>query len=412
MKGMGKKNVVILGAGFGGITAALTLAKKLKKYPDYELILIDKNPYQLFTPALYEIASVPSGEARGTLLKSAVVIPIEDIVAGKNITFKQGETIGLDKMRPAVVVRNVGALPYNYLLFALGSETNYFNIPGLREHAYPLKQFEDAVHIRNKIETLLKQNRPIEVVVGGAGASGIELVAEFSNFVCTLQKKILQDHPLCRVHLVLVEAAPGILSGFDQTTIQRTQERLKKLGIEVKNNFTITEITPREVRCKDGKDLPYDLFVWTGGVKGNSLFQLLGLPTTPRGNLVVDQYLEVEPRIFAVGDCAGFIDPATGKQLIWNVPVAEEEARLAAKNIIRDIRGKKKIAFRARKRYPFVMTVGQKYALADLIFIRLTGFWGWLIKILVELRYLLKVLPPAKALRRWLHAVKTYISND
>ncbi|QQG45049.1 MAG: NAD(P)/FAD-dependent oxidoreductase [Candidatus Sungiibacteriota bacterium] len=407
-----KQKIVILGAGFGGITAALKLARLIKKYQEYEVVLVDKNYYHLFTPALYEISAIPKEEAHGFKLKSAIVIPVEDIIYGREIKFIQGEIIGLDKIRRAVVVKNAGAVPFEYLLVALGSETNYFNIPGLKENSYPLKGFRDALRIRNKIEALLEQNRPITIVVGGAGSTGIEVIAELSNFICSLQKKLVKNHALCQVRLLVVEASPEIMPGFDNWSIGLVRKRLAKLGIETKTNFTVANVTSQEITGKDNTRLAYDIFIWTGGVTGLSLFKTLGLPLTPKETLAVNQYLEVEPRVFAIGDNAGFINPATGKLLIWNVPVAEAEAKVAVRNIIREISGRKKTAFRPSRKYPFVLTVGKKYAVADLVILRLSGFIGWIIKILVELNYLRKILPLKKAIAHWLRAVKLYRSND
>lgn len=419
---------MIAGAGFGGMTAALKLERQLRNHPDWNIVLIDKNTYQLYTPALYEIAAIPKEEVDPTGLQSAIAIPIADIIAGKKITFVHGEVEHVDREKRSVRIREDHEFQYAFLILALGSETNYFDIPGLREHALPLKRFEDAVRIRNEIERVLMERRELTLVVGGAGATGVELTAEFSNFICYLvmaspdplrsgTERILSGsarrrhslwrrtagslgrNPTCPVRLVLIETSDTVLPGFDRRTRQCASKRLAKLGIEIHTSTRITSVTPKEILTNDTRTIPYDILVWTGGVMGNPSY-------------AVNEFLQINDYAFAVGDAAGFIDAQTGKMLPHSVPVAEAEARAVAKNIVRQIKGKPKIPFRPSKRYPYILAVGRKYAIADLIFVRFRGFAGWCAKLLVELRYLIFILPFPQAIRVWLKSIRVYTSND
>ena len=152
---MPKKRIIIAGAGFGGVTAALTLAKNLGRLArEYEIILLDRHHHQLYTPALYEIAAISSENAPDPALKSATLIPIADIAAGKPITILCDELVGLKAAERKLILQKSGELEYEFLVLALGSETNYFAIPGLKEHSFPLKTCDDAVRLRNKIEDL------------------------------------------------------------------------------------------------------------------------------------------------------------------------------------------------------------------------------------------------------------------
>lgn len=382
---------MIAGAGFGGMTVALKLERQLRNNHDWNIVLIDQNIYQLYTPALYEIAAIPKEEVDQTSVKSIIAIPIADIIAGKKITFAQGELTGFDPEKRLVRIRGDRQFDYAFLILALGSTTNYFDIPGLREHALPLKRFEDAVRIRNKIERTLAQRRELTLVVGGAGASGVELTAELSNFV--------RRNPTCPVRLVLIEASDTILPGFDRRITQCASKRLAKLGIETHTDTRITSVDTKEIMLDNAKTIPYDILVWTGGVTGNPSY-------------AVDEFLQIDDYAFAVGDAAGFIDAQTGKMLPHNVPVAEAEARAVARNILRAIEGRPRIPFRPSKRYPYILAVGRKYAIADLIFVRFHGFAGWCAKLLVELRYLIFILPFPQAIRVWLKSIRVYTSND
>lgn len=411
-----KKNIVILGAGFGGITAVLSLAKKKAALgDDYEIILIDRHHHHLYTPALYEIASIPQENIADIALKTSVLIPLADIAAGKSITVLADEIMGLAPEKQEVLLKNNGVIPYAFCIVALGSETNYFGIPGLQERSFPLKTFDDAVRLRNSIEMLVKKNDGMKIVVGGAGASGVELAAEFVNFICDIKEKILDGKKTCSVEFLLVEASPEILPGFDEKTVRKTKRRLARLGVRVKTSTAISGVEEKEIIFKNGERESYDILCWTGGVAGPAIFSQFGLPLSPKGALEIDDMLRVKGTnnsLFAIGDNALYINPKTGKPLVWNVPVAEAEGRLTVKNILRVIRGEPLKRFVPFKKYPFILAVGKKYAIADLVIIHISGFLGWFLKQLAELRYLLFILPIKKAIITWLRGERYFISND
>lgn len=409
-----KKNIVILGAGFGGITAALSLAKKKRALgAEYNIILVDLHRHQLYTPALYEIASIPRENVSDTSLKSAILIPIADIVGKKPIQFVCDDVISLDRESKKIILKN-GALPYAFLVSALGSETNYFNIPGLKEESFPLKTFDDAMRLRNVIEDWVRKKDTIKIVVGGAGASGVELIAEFVNFVCDIQK-IIDQNSHCKIELLLIEASSDILAGFDEWAVSKTKNRLASLGVRLKTGNRIVSVGKQELNFADGSKESFDILIWAGGVQGPAALGQFGLPLSKKGSLVIDEYLRAgnpEDHIFAIGDNSSIINPKTGKPLIWNVPVAETEGRLVAKNITRAIQGKPLKKFVPLKKYPFILAVGKKYAIADLVIIRIAGRLGWCLKQLVELRYLLHILPIKKVIVTWLRGETYFMSND
>ncbi|MDO8600640.1 MAG: NAD(P)/FAD-dependent oxidoreductase [bacterium] len=411
-----KKNIVIVGAGFGGITVALKLARNMGGLlSDYQIILIDRHHHQLYTPALYEIASIPNENITDVALKTSILIPIADIVAGKPITALTDEIVGLAADTKKVLLKKSGALPYEFLIIALGSETNYFNIPGLTEHSLPLKNFDDALRLRNTIEEKVKKDGHIKIVVGGAGSSGVELIAEFVNFVCAIKEKVLGGKQICNAEFLLVEGTPEILPGFDAWTIKKTKRRLARLGIRIKTSAAISAVEEREIIFKNGERESYDILCWTGGVRGPAIFSQFGFPLSQKGGLEIEETLHIkgaDRSLFAIGDNASFINPKTGKPLVWNVPIAEAEGRVVAQNIIRTIRNEPLRRFVPLKKYPFILAVGKKYAIADLLIIRICGFWGWFLKQLVELRYLLFILPIKKAIRTWLRGEKYFMSND
>lgn len=410
------KHIVIAGAGFGGLHAALILARhRALQNRGYDIVLIDRHHHHLYTPALYEIAAIPSEYANDASLTASVLIPIADVIRTKPIRFISDEIIGRDGAMRRIMLRNGGALSYDYLVLALGSQTNYFDIPGLAAYATPLKTCDDATLLRNRIERALKQKPSLTIIVGGAGASGVEVVAELVNFVCMMKAKIAPESTRCDVAYFLAEASGDILPGFSAWIVARAQRRLERIGVTIKTGAAISSADQDAVTFADGQRQHYDVLIWTGGVKGPAVLGNLHLPLSPKGTLVVGPDLRVQDgggRILAVGDNAWFMDSETQKPLPWSVPVAESQGRHAAREIIRAIRGEKPRPFMPRRRYPFILAVGKKYALADLVCVRLGGFAGWCAKQLVELRYLFFLLPWPRAVALWWRDITMYRSND
>lgn len=407
-----KKNIVIVGAGFGGMTTALCLEKKIKHKEDYSIVLVDKNPYQLYTPALYEIAAIPVERAGDPALKSAVTIPVEKIIRRADIQFMQREVTSIQVPEQSVSFATGETIQFEFLVLALGAETNYFEIPGMKEYGSPLKCFEDALAIRDKIEALLTRKDHLEIIVGGGGATGVEVASELANFICVLQKKIRPRTNLCSVGLTIVEASPHLLPGFDDWAVKHAETKIRTLDIRIETSFPIKEVTPHEVQSKDGRRIPYDILVWTGGVTPSERIKSFSLPLTQKNTFAVNEFLQAEDRIFAIGDNAGVMNPRTGKFLPGLAVVAEREGRLTAINIKRLIEKKAPLPLRPRTSYPYILALGKKYAIANFSFVKFCGILGWCAKIFVELRYLAFVLGIRPALRIWIQHVKLYSTND
>mgnify|MGYP001578274496 FL=1 len=410
------KHIVIVGAGFAGLNTALVLAHSpaLKK-KGYDIILIDRHHHHLYTPALYEIAAIPAEYLNDQSLVSSILIPLRDIIRGRAIRVMTDDLIRRDAEARTVTLRKSGTLPYAYLVLALGAETNYFNIPGLQTHSIPLKTCDDAVLLRNKIETIFRRKSSLSIVVGGGGASGVEVAAELVNFVCLIKEKIMPDRGVCDVSFTLAEASGEILPGFNPWIVALARRRLGRLGVAVAAGVPIASCDAETVTLANGTRLACDILIWTGGVKGPAALADLQLPLSPKGTVSVDPDLRVaggDGTVFAVGDNAWFLHPDTRQPLPWNVPIAESEGRHAGHEIIRAIGGGTARPFRPRRSYPFILAVGRKYALADLVVIRLSGFAGWCAKQLVQLRYFLFLLPWPRGIALWWKNIQMYQSND
>jgi NADH dehydrogenase len=383
------KNIVILGAGFGGIAAALRIAKRLKKLalaPSYRVTIIDRNDDQLYTPVLYEYAAAAGSNESPMSLK----LDIRSLIANLPITFMKGEVEKIDLTNGDIHLKSGERVKAEYLVIALGSEINHFGIPGLAEHSIPLKTFNDAKRIRETLEKLLKTAPKPHIVVGGAGANGIELAAQI---------KFL--HP--KTAVTLVEAMPDILPGFTGSIIQLIRKRLTKLGIAVTVNSKITSVEPGLVKLDGGSTIPFDLLAWTGGIKTPDLVSKLplqndhGKPVAQSCMDCVPQTpdLKLYPMVYGLGDSVCAYNEKTKRPLPATAPVALSQAKIVAHNVIEEIRKAEVYGYIPKnkdykaKEFPYVIPVGGRSAIAKIGPFLITGFAGWLFKKIVELDYLI-----------------------
>ncbi len=432
---MEKKRIVILGAGFGGLHAAFLISKKLKKLGllgKYEVIIVDRNEHQTYTPLLYEAATTSKMTADSTELHSVVAYSIAKLIRRLPIRFIQSEVKDIDIPQGEVKLANQRKLASDYLVLALGSEANYFNIPGLKENSLPLKTFIDALRIRDTILNLIEGgDNNLKIVIGGGGSTGVELAGELKMWCGELSD---EEYNKCRIDIAVIEAAPTILPEFSPKVISLVKKRLSSLGVNLIEGQTIEEVGKNVMVLKSsstgfgasGKKINFDILIWAGGVKASSLIENLPLKTESRGRFEVAENmrclpktpdLKIYPKVYAIGDNACVYDK-NKKPIPGVARAAIKEAEIAAHNIIEEIKNsefrnwKLKIRNYAPRQYPYVIPVGGKFAVAEIGSFVLSGFLGWIFKGLVELNYLLSIMPVWKALLVWLKGLKIFIQND
>lgn len=415
-----KKNIVILGAGFGGLKCALGLAKKVPN--QYQVILIDKNKYQNYHAMLYEIATANLDRLRRfdfEKLKETAAFPFKEIFtlrqAQGKIKFQQDTVQEIDLKNNLVILRPDKILPFEHLVFALGSETNYFNIPRASEKSFSLKNIQDAMNIRNALDEFFytkKQKEKIQIVIAGGGFAGCELASELSYFVKKLS--LIHNFPLERVTITIVEASKRILPGAREEILNLALERLKSLKIRLLLEQPIQEISEKEVITQKGEKIEFDQLIWTAGVQANSLLKMIGgLPLAKNSCLVVNSHLQIGSfqNIFGVGDNIYCFDPKTQKPVIATAQAALDQAKVVSKNILQSIQKKPLITYRPHQPF-FVIPLGGKYALVDLKILILKSWPAWLFKHLVNLKYFLSILPIQKALTLWISGLTIFQKND
>lgn len=418
----GKKSIVVLGAGFGGLRAALEVEKKIRRgnlADKAEVILIDRNAYHTYTPTLYEAATTSKDTATYQEIKQIVTFSIPEIIARTGIKFIQSEIKSLELKDGDVHLADGQMIKFDSLVLALGAETNWFGIPGLKENSLPLKTFIDSIKIRDRIFELMQSDKSeLKILIGGGGSTGVELAGEIHGWVSELQQELKSR---CRLKISIIEGSSSLMLGFPLSIIRKIEKRLKKLGTELVTGELITKVSPEKISLKSGTEIPYDLLVWTGGVKASSLMGTMPLKIEPRGRVEVASEMECLPatpdlklygKIYAIGDIVCFINPKTGKPIPGVARAALSQADIVAHNIWRDLTGRKDHAKYKPMEYPYVIPVGGKWAVAKLGPIVIYGFPGWILKGLVEINYLISILSFWRAVRLWLKGLLVFIKND
>lgn len=407
------KKILILGGGFGGVRCALDLEKKIKDKA--QITLIDKNSYHLFLPALYEVASVfdANKDPFSLKLRKTICIPLGDIFAGKNINFIQAEISAVDLKIKKVTTKGGEVLFYDYLVFGLGSQTADFGIPGVKEYAYQFKNVDDAMAINRKVKKIVEKKSSVRILIGGAGFSGIEFAAEIS---CCVKKMCAKRKIKGKCSAItLVEAGPKILSMVSDKERKKISKRLTELGVVLMENSPIEEVGVDFVKLKSGQILEGDMVVWTAGIKANEFLKSIpGLPVTDKGKIIIDENLKVRDleNVFAVGDNQEFIDTKTQKPVPALAYTASDQGKVVAENIYRLVDGN------PLKRYSpyygvWIAPVGGKFALAHLWYgFNVSGLMGWIIRELVDLKYLTSILSFRKAVALFWHEIVMFTKND
>ncbi|MFN3655031.1 MAG: NAD(P)/FAD-dependent oxidoreductase [Candidatus Nitrosotenuis sp.] len=416
---MTKKRILILGGGFAGVECARKLESHFKHNADIELVLVSEDNFLLFTPMLPQVAS-------GMIETRHIIIPIRMIC--KKTTFYENKVKNIDPYGKRVTFYGTRekrgiSLNYDYLVVALGSQTNFFGNQEIEAHAYTMKTLNDAVVLRNRVIDMLEQAEnetdPIlkqsllTFVIVGAGFAGIETAGEMHDFLLDARKhypKISEKD----IRVVILEALPVVLPGFSEKLAKFTKDKLIQRGIEIKLNTAVLSFDGSEVIIKSVVDatknpvkqaeldaIQTKTLVWTAGVTPvdtikNSLFK------TDRGKVIVNEYLEVPefPGVYVIGDCSLTIDPRTNKPYPPTAQNAEAEAKIAAYNLYAEISGrpKKKINYVSKGQ---MAIIGKRTAIAQISGLNIYGIVAWWIWRTVYLRKIPKFNKRLRILLDW-----------
>jgi NADH:quinone reductase (non-electrogenic) len=332
--------VLVLGGGFAGIGAA----QKLKK-SDVDVVVVDKNDYHTFQPLLYQVAT-------GLLEQPAVGHPIRDLFQDQeNARVHQDRIASIDLDACKVTFDELEPLTYDYLVFALGAEVNFFGVEGAADNAFPLYTLPDAVRLKNHVLHSWEEadRRPeliadgaLNVVVVGGGPTGIETAGAMAELYNGVFQKDYPDIPHDQAKIILVEAGPELFPMFKQDIRDYTEKALAKRGVEVMTGEVVEAITPQRVTLKSGTTLNAYTLVWGAGLQGNELVQSLGLELQRGNRIGVDPELRIaaHPEVYAVGDVAAIIDGKTDQVLPQLGSVALQAGEHAGESIANRVAGK------------------------------------------------------------------------
>jgi NADH dehydrogenase len=375
-----RPRVVILGAGFGGLTAAKALAK------DADVTVVDRHNFQTFLPLLYQVATAG-------LAADHVAHPVRGALRKSGVKFRMGSPISVDHKNKSVKLDSSETLEFDHLVVALGSSTADFGVKGVTEHALGMKSVHEAIGIRAEVmrrfEDLCRfedQTRLSLTVVGG-GPTGVEMAGALAE----LKRGPLKNdeaNAAKHIDIYLLEAGPRILPMFSERLSARAKKDLEKLGVKVLLNTAVQEVKPRQILIKGQDVIPSEVTIWAAGVKGEPTGALLNLPLEGT-RISVEQNLRVSnyPHIWAIGDISGAKDKA-GRFLPMVAPVAMQQARWVAKQIMRANRGQALQDFKYLDKGSMA-TIGRHKAVVQFKGIQITGIPAWYAWLWLHLFYLL-----------------------
>ena len=371
------RRVVIVGAGFAGLACARGLAA----HPQVEVTLVDKNPYQLFSPLLYQVAT-------GGLPEDDIAYPVRAAIQG--VTFRRGAVVDVDVTDRNVVLQDGSRLPYDDIVLAVGSTGTSFGVPGVDEYALQMKTIRQSRAIRQRLLQAYEdveggQTSPemLGVVVVGGGPTGVEL----AGAIAELQKGLRRDYPdsARSASVTLVEAAPRILSSFTEQSSAHAKDELEQIGVVVRVGEAVDRIDPHAVHLKSGESLPAGTVIWAAGVSGFEQWRDLGAHDR-LNRLEVDKFLRIGDGIWVAGDSASFSTSYATLPMI--APVAMQMGRHIAQQILALSSGKALTPFKYKDKGQMA-TIGRRRAVVELPNgFRMHGTPAWLTWLALHVFYL------------------------
>lgn len=403
-----QKRIVIVGAGFGGLALAQSLAKR-----DVQVVLIDKNNYHQFQPLFYQVAMAG-------LEPSSISFPLRKVFQHrKNVHIRITKVMAVDTIRQ-VITTELGDLTYDYLVLGLGTDTNFFGMKNIIENAIPMKSVSEAIYLRNRVlqnledalvaESDAAREGLMSIVVVGGGPTGVEV----SGTLAEMKKLILpKDYPELDFNLMkiyLFESSPEVLEVMSDNASVKGKEYLQKLGVKVNTGVRITDFDGEFAYTSTNEKIRTQNVVWAAGVKANGI-EGFSTEVFGRGNrMKVNAFNQVEgfQNIFAIGDIA--LMSGDEKYPNGHPQVAQpaiQQGKLLADNILRFIRNEQPKPF-AYKDLGSMATVGRHLAVVDLPFWRFQGAFAWYVWMFVHLMSILGVKNKVMVFINWLWSYFTY----
>lgn len=379
----------IVGAGYGGVRAALDLDKRFYGRNDVHITLINPHPY-------HQLITESHKPAAGSVGSQALTIPLDDLFGGTAVETMQGTVTDVGVGKGQLVVDRRKILKFDFLILAPGSRPEFFSIPGVAEHCLTIQGVNSADIVKHHIESMFaraqqqpteKDRRPyLTIVIVGGGFTGVELAGELADRIPTLAERF--GFSPRAIRLVTIEAAFDIMPGFAEPLVDTAVETLLKKGVSIEMGVPIVQVEPDRVLLKDGRHIEARTIIWTGGVRAHPLIERR-FSTGVRGRAVVNEHLQSvdDASIYIIGDAALAVDKETGRPVPPTAQHAIEQGRIAARNVWAAANGRAPDVF-LNKAFGIIATVGRDVGLANIGGYKLAGRLPAVMKDVSTLRYI------------------------
>lgn len=379
---MQRKKIVVVGGGFAGIATIKTL---LKKDVEADIVLVTKHVEFEYYPALYKLVT--------GALAIEVSVPYTKIFHTKKVAIIEGEYTGVDRVKKVISLADGATISYDYLVLALGSETNYFNIPGLSELSFSFKSVSEALRLKrhfcmlmNNIKDLPKEEivSRLHVIVVGAGPSGVELAGDLRDYLKDLAREFKVDPNYITIDLI--ESNARVLPTMSEKVSRKADARLRKMGVNIFTNRTLMSQDIEDITMKD-MSMKASTVIWTAGTKLVTSYDSLGAALTDRKRIQVNSDLTLpdDESIFIAGDGAGTTYSGLAQTAIHN-------GIYIGKQLTRLVRGKIKKGYKPM-RPSFVIPIGKYWALFVHTDFVMSGILPWLLRSVIDFRYFTSIVP-------------------
>lgn len=399
------QKVVIIGGGFGGLSAAQTFANK----KDVDVLLIDRTNHHLFQPLLYQVAT-------SALSPGDIATPIRSVFSGKkNVKVVMDDVIEVEKSKRLITGKSRKNYSYDYLIIATGTRHSYFGNPQWENHAPGLKTLKDALNIRERILWSLEQaeneenaelrQKYLNFVIIGGGPTGVELAGAISEIT---RKQGMDDYKNVRekdIHVYLLEGLDAVLNTYPDELSESARKKLVDMGVNVYLNTMVTEIDDDGIKA--GKlIIPSSNVIWAAGNEGTSLLNKLGFETDRAGRIIVNSTLSTDeyPEIFVIGDAANCTD-ADGKQVPGIAPAAMQMGKFVAKTIMKGSQNSSKFVYWDKGN---MATIGRGKAIAEISGFKFKGFTAWLLWSFIHIFFLIGFRNRFRVMAEWIWYYLTF----
>ena len=376
-------HVVVIGAGFGGLDTTRRLANT-----PVQITIIDRHNYHLFQPLLYQVAIAG-------LVPSQIAYPLRTIFRRqKNVNFQMGEVSAID-FNSRYVKADGSIIAYDYLVLAVGGQTNFYGLNAVEQNGFQLKSVENAVNTRNHLLCMFEEaSREVDVqsrralltfVVVGGGPTGVETAGALAELITHVMAKDYPYMDLRDVRVLLLEAASTVMATYPDELRKATSDLLRRKNVDIMLNARLVDYNGRQVTLADGTHINAHTLIWTAGVRSAEIMDRLGVQQAGLGRVRVEPTLQLpqHPEVFVIGDAA-YLEDGNGQPLPMLATVAQQQAKAAARNIQKILKGQQPEPFHY-KDPGLLATIGRNAAVARIWGLSFSGFIAWVIWVVLHI---------------------------